>query len=101
MGVGVDSDGTLAVERGARTCGSNSPFSSRSSALLVTRVRSGVYHPGRFSPAVEQKIHHAVRIEAAGINPESDVRQAVPEFYYDHGVSRIRPPGSTPSHQVT
>jgi hypothetical protein len=40
-------------------------------------VRSHVYHPGSVSPAVQQKVHHALRIEASGIYPEPNVRQAI------------------------
>jgi len=29
------------------------------------------------SPAVQQKIHHTLRIKATGINPEPNVRQAI------------------------
>ena len=44
---------------------------------LVIPVRFGAYRPGGFGPAVQQKIHHALRVEAARINPESNVRQAI------------------------
>jgi hypothetical protein len=37
----------------------------------------GVHHPGSFSPAVQQKIHHTLRIKATGINPEPNARQAI------------------------
>jgi len=43
----------------------------------VTPVRSGVYHPDSFSPAVQQMIDHTLRIEATGIDPESSVAQAI------------------------
>lgn len=33
--------------------------------------------PEGLSLAVQQKIHHALRVEGTGINPESDVRQAI------------------------
>ena len=56
---------------------STSPVSSSSSALLVTPVRSGVYHPDSLSPAVQQKIDHTLRIEATGIDPQSNVGQAI------------------------
>jgi hypothetical protein len=51
--------------------------------LLATVVRSGAYHPGSVSPAVDQKIHHALRIHAAGIKPESNVRQAIEATFDD------------------
>ncbi len=43
-------------------------------ALLVAPVRSGVYYPGSFRSAGQQKLHHPVRIKASGVNPESNVR---------------------------
>ena len=76
-GAGLDSDGVVTAGRCARTCGSASPSGPRSSALLLTPVRTDGYHPDSFSLAVKQKIHHTLRIEAAGINPESNVRQAI------------------------
>jgi hypothetical protein len=54
-----------------------SPSGPLSSAVLVIPVRSGRYHPDSFSPAVWQKIHHALRIDATGINPEPNGRQAI------------------------
>ena len=81
---GLDSDGAVAAGRCARTGGSTSPSSPQSSALLVTPVRSDVYHPDSFSPAVKQKIHHTLRIEATGINPEPNVRQAIEAPLDDH-----------------
>ena len=36
-----------------------------------------VHHPGSFSPAVQQKIHHTLRIKATGINQEPNARQAI------------------------
>ena len=56
---------------------STSPVGSSSSTLLVAPVRSGVYRPDSFSPAVQQKIDHTVRIKATGIDPESNVGQAI------------------------
>ena len=49
----------------------------------MTHVRLNVYRPGSFGPAVQQKIHHALRIEVSGINPEPARRQVI-EALLDH-----------------
>lgn len=82
VGAGLDPDGAVAAGRCARTCGATSASGPRSSALLVTPVRSGVYHPDSFRSAGQQKIRHTLRIKATGINPESNVRQAISGFGY-------------------
>jgi hypothetical protein len=40
-------------------------------------VGGGVCHPDSFSPAVQQKIHHTLRMKATGISPEPNARQAI------------------------
>ena len=61
--------------------------------LTFIRLVRTPCRPEGLSLAVQQKIHHALRGEATGINPESNVRQAI-EAPLDDGLKLVdRPAG--------
>jgi len=43
----------------------------------LTRVRSGGDGAGGLGPAVQQQVHHGVRIKVTGIDTESDIGQVI------------------------